>query len=77
MNTPDGAFQYMVFFLQPGKKAGDIAANVVHSGFAAVVDLLVVRQIGADLIGCDLPHRCTDRAKHVGDAAVIIGDRAL
>ena len=43
MNSPDGAFEDIVFVLQPGKKTGKNAADIVNVAAAAPAGLLIVR----------------------------------
>ena len=58
MDTLHGAFQNIGFFLKPREETGNITADIIHSHLAAVVDLLVVDQIAANLVCGDLSYRC-------------------
>ncbi len=77
VDSSDWAFQNVILFFQPGEKAGDIAPDVVHGGFAAVVDFLIICEIGADLLRRDPTDRRFQNAEHVQDALAVIRDRPL
>ena len=53
VNPPHRAFQNVIFLLQPGKETGNIAPDIDNRCLAALIDLLIIRKIGTNLLRGD------------------------
>ena len=75
VNSPDGAFENIVFVLQPGEKAGKNAADVVDVAAAAPAGLLIVHQIFPQIIRGDMHDALIKGVQQLGDGGLVIMQR--
>ena len=75
VNSPDGAFENIVFVLQPCEKAGKNATDIVDIAAAAPAGLLIVRQILAQIVRGDMDDALDDGMKQLGDGGLVIMQR--
>ena len=67
MNPAHRTLQDQIFILQPGKEAGQDAADVVHCDFAGVVAALITVQISAQIVGSNVLWLLPNGQKHVAN----------
>lgn len=75
VDAADRAFEDIVFVLQPCEKAGQNAANVVDIAAAAPTGLLVIRQILAQIVRCDVHDALVDAPQQLGGDRLVIVQR--
>lgn len=75
VNSADGAFEDIVFVLQPCEKAGKNAANIVDIAAAASASLLIIRQILAQIVRCDMHDALIEGMQQLGDGSLVIMQR--
>ena len=64
MNTADRAFKDIIFIFQPGKERRHNAADIVDGDFAGVAGVLVIGQVEAKVVGCNVSDSFSDCIKN-------------